>query len=169
MHFGKHVVADMAQETLRYDRHRLIVKDGSTERHEIHQPHAADDEKQILRYRRPRDRRNYCAVRKSAARQRINDLIENEPHEKGGTDTCRRGDRDTDKYGDHTAFIIMEEIREQSAEQFETVPFRLALHFCRSDGYGRFTHLQHLLSALRQRSHCLFYSVNNKLPDRSRW
>ena len=46
LHFGEHIVADVAQKALRNDRHRLVIEEGCAQSQNIHDRHAEDDPKQ---------------------------------------------------------------------------------------------------------------------------
>ena len=148
LHLGEHIVADVAQEALRDDRHRLVIEDRGAQRNDIHCPHAENDPEQRLG--------NVCPLR-ALLRKRRNDLGKHELEEHRGTDTRRCRCRYTDKYGDHPSLIIMEKIGEQPAEYSEGMHFGFRL-------YG-LTHEPHLLP----RRHCRSCSANNKLLYRSRW
>ena len=152
LHLGKHIVAHVAQESLRDDRHRLVIEEGRAQRHDVHHSHAEDD---------PEERAgNVCPLR-AALRERGDDLGEYELQKYRRADTCRRRKSDADEYGDHSAFIVMEQIAEQPSEQFEGMHFRLCL---RCNGL---THGSHL--PLLRQTGCRSCSADNTLPDRSGW
>ena len=152
LHFGEHVVTDMAQKSLRDDRHRLVVEDGCAQSDNIHQPHTTDDIEQRL----PQ------LFERRALRERCDDLIDDEGQKHGRADAGCRSNRDANEHGDHSALIVMEQIPEQPAEQLEGVHFRLFLH-----GGNSFTHGFHL--PLLRQTGCRSCSASNTLPDRSRY
>lgn len=113
LHVVEHILADVLQKALRHDRHRLVVESRRRQRYDVHEPHAADDESEIARYGAPGN----------AAHERGDDLVEHQHEEYGGADAGRRRHGDADKHGDHAPFVIMKQIGQKPAENFERMRF----------------------------------------------
>ena len=116
LHLGEHIVADVAQKSLRDDRHRLVVEDGGGQRDDVHRAHAEDD---------PEERAGDVRPRRALFRQRGDDPREDELQEHGGADARRRRGGDADEYGDQPALYSNgTDSRKQPAEKAEGVHFR---------------------------------------------